>query len=128
MTLTGINAAILIDQSATWACSLAACCHDGELPMDLVGSFMVLEAVISASGVTMEPLARAAVETAMSSCCLLHREAFAGHSVVVRDALVRADLLGPSLVAPEALRESLEAFPDPPVCSGLPHHGLKGGK
>lgn len=36
--------------------------------------------------------------------------------------------MGPSLVASEALRECLAAFPDPPVCSGLTHRGWRGRK
>lgn len=79
--------------------------------IDLVELFVALTGVMAWVGTAVGPLVRCVVETAMSTHRLLYREAFADHHAEVRDALVRADPLGLSLVAPEVLQECLAAFP-----------------
>lgn len=118
LVLSGLSAVALVDQGAAWVRVLAGQCRSGKPPVDLAESFMVLAGVMSSVGAAVVLLTRSAVEAVMSTCCLLRREAFDDCPAVGWEALVRADLLGLSLVAPEALRECLTAFPVPPVCSG----------
>lgn len=85
-------------------------------------SFRALASVFAASGTALASLVRVELKSTMSAHGALRCGEFASHSLVVRDAVIRVDPLGPFLVSSEALKECLVAFPEPPVCSRLPCH------